>query len=79
MTREVSFTAVYENVEQGWVQARVRELPEVIKAAPTLDKAKELLLDALVEHLRSLGAHENRRLVTTQPITEGKLAISLSA
>jgi predicted RNase H-like HicB family nuclease len=79
MTREVSFTALYENVEDGWVQARVRELPEVITAAPSLEEAKELLLDSLLEYLRSLGVEDERRLDVADPLAEGKLAISLSA
>ncbi|MCA1838625.1 MAG: hypothetical protein LC674_07805 [Actinobacteria bacterium] len=79
MTRAVSFTALYEDVENGWVQARVRELPEVITAGRTIDDAKELLLDALLEYLRSLGDRNNEHLESTQPLAEGKLEISLSA
>jgi predicted RNase H-like HicB family nuclease len=79
MTLEASFTALYENVEDGWVQARVRELPEVITAAPSLEDAKELLLDALLEYLRSLGARDESQIETAEPLAEGKLAISLSA
>jgi predicted RNase H-like HicB family nuclease len=79
MTREVSFTAIYEKVENGWVHARVRELPQVITAAPSLEVAKELLLDALLEFLRSLGRDDEERLEPTRTLAEGKLAISLSA
>ncbi len=42
-------TAVYEQVEDGWVRARIAELPAVITAAPTRAEAAELLLDALRE------------------------------
>ncbi len=55
MTVRLSFTAVYETVDEGWTQARIEELPAVITAAPTLEEAKELLVDALHEYLRSLG------------------------
>jgi predicted RNase H-like HicB family nuclease len=79
MTREVVFNAIYENVEGGWVQGRVRELPEVITAAPSLEDAKELLLDALLEYLRSLGARDESQIEAAEPLAEGKLAISLSA
>ena len=79
MTRAVSFTAVYEDVEGGWVQARVRELPEVITAGRTVDDAKELLLDALFEYLQSLGERTSEPLESAQPRAEGKLEISLSA
>lgn len=79
MTRAVSFTAVYEDVENGWVQARVRELPEVITAGRTIEDAKELLLDAVFEYIRSLGDRDNGQLEPVQPLAEGKLEISLSA
>ena len=51
----VSLTAVYEPVEDGWVQARIEELPAVITAGSSLEEAKALLLDALREYLLSLG------------------------
>lgn len=55
MSVHVSLTAIYEPVEDGWVQARIQELPAVITAGPSLDEAKSLLLDALREYLLSLG------------------------
>jgi predicted RNase H-like HicB family nuclease len=48
-------TAIYEPVENGWIQARINELPEVITAAPTQAEAKDMLLDALREYLLSLA------------------------
>jgi predicted RNase H-like HicB family nuclease len=51
---DLTWTAVFETVEDGWVQARVAELPAVITAAPTLDEAKALLLDAVREYLLAL-------------------------
>jgi predicted RNase H-like HicB family nuclease len=55
MTSEpLNLTAVFESVENGWVQARVPELPGVITAAPTHEEARELLLDAVREYLLSL-------------------------
>ncbi|MFN8161715.1 MAG: hypothetical protein U0R52_11810 [Solirubrobacterales bacterium] len=48
-------TAVFETVEDDWVQARIRELPEVITAAPTRAGAEELLRDALLEYVTSLS------------------------
>ena len=54
MTSEpLHLTAVFEPVENGWVQARVPEIPGVITAAPTHDEARELLLDAVREFLLS--------------------------
>lgn len=54
MSTDLTWTAVFETVEDGWVQARVAELPGVITAAPTLAEAKDLLLDAVREYLLSL-------------------------
>ena len=51
----------------------------MITAASSLDEAKELLLDALLEYLRSLGVGEERQFETVAPLAEGKLEISLSA
>jgi predicted RNase H-like HicB family nuclease len=58
MTGHLSFTAVYEQVEDGWTQARIEQLPAVVTAAPTAAEAKELLVDALSEYLLSLGASD---------------------
>jgi len=55
MTSEpLNLTAVFEPVENGWVQARVPELPGVITAGPTHEEVRELLLDAVREYLLSL-------------------------
>lgn len=55
MSATVGFTAVYEDVEAGWVQARLVEIPGVLTAAPTREAATEALLDALAEYLRSFA------------------------
>jgi predicted RNase H-like HicB family nuclease len=55
MAHEVTLTAIYEIVDDGWIQARIQELPEVITAAPTREEAEELLQDALLEYLTSLS------------------------
>jgi hypothetical protein len=39
MAAPLSLTAIYETVENGWTQARMKELPGVITAAPTLPAA----------------------------------------
>lgn len=58
MPVELTWTGVFETVEDGWVQARVAEVPGVITAAPTQDEARESLVDALREYLLSLGDGE---------------------
>jgi predicted RNase H-like HicB family nuclease len=56
MATKLKLTAVYEPVEDGWIQGRLVELPGVITAAPTLAEAKEMLRDALVEYLASFDS-----------------------
>lgn len=53
-TEALNLTALFETVENGWVQARVPEIPGVITAAPTHEEAREMLLDAVREYLLSL-------------------------
>ena len=55
VTERLALTVIYEPVEDGWVQARIEELPGVITAGPSTEEAKELLLDALREYLLALG------------------------
>ena len=74
----MSLTAIYEPVENGWTQARIAELPAVITAGPTLEEAKELLLDALREYLLSLG-EEQEPVLTSDPARRETLDILLSA
>ena len=58
MATRVSFTAVYEPVDDGWVQAHLAELPGVITAAPTQEEAEPSCADALREYLLALGQAE---------------------
>jgi predicted RNase H-like HicB family nuclease len=51
----LQLTPVYQQVENGWTQATLVELPGVITAAPSREEAQELLLDALREFLLSFG------------------------
>jgi predicted RNase H-like HicB family nuclease len=60
MAVRIALTAIYEPVENGWVQARIEELPAVITAGPTAEDARELLLDALREYLLSLADQRGR-------------------
>jgi predicted RNase H-like HicB family nuclease len=50
----VDLSIVYEPAENGWVQARIVELPAVITAGRSRVEAKALVLDALREYLLSL-------------------------
>lgn len=51
----LQLTPVYEQVEGGWTQAGLMELPGVITAAPSREEAQDMLLDALREFLLSFG------------------------
>ena len=53
-TTPISISIVYEPVENGWIQARIEGIPEVITAAKTREEARALVLDALREYLLSL-------------------------
>lgn len=50
----ISYTVIFEDVGDGWVQASLRELPSVITAAPSRERAAQDVLDALREYLLSL-------------------------
>jgi predicted RNase H-like HicB family nuclease len=56
MTPPMKLTAVYEPVEDGWIQAQLIELPGVITTGRTHEEAKEMLRDALAEYLASFDS-----------------------
>ena len=64
MATRLTFTPIYEQVDAGWVQARLAELPAVITAAPSREQAREQLVDALREYLLSLGEDRPQELVS---------------
>jgi predicted RNase H-like HicB family nuclease len=54
VTSSIQLSVIFESVEDGWVQARIEELPGVITAAPTRREAKAQVVDALREYLLAL-------------------------
>jgi predicted RNase H-like HicB family nuclease len=48
---KLSFTVVYEDVEDGWVMARVLEMPGAISQGRTREEARDNVRDALRELL----------------------------
>jgi predicted RNase H-like HicB family nuclease len=60
----MKLTAVYEPVEDGWIQAHFLELPGVITAGRTREEASVMLRDALAEYLASFDS------VPAEPGTE---------
>jgi len=55
--QSIPLSIIYEPVEDGWVQARIEGIPEVITAAPTKPEARVLVLDALREYLLSIRSN----------------------
>ena len=76
MTELLSLTVVYEPVENGWIQARIEELPGVITAGQSFAEAKELIVDALREYLLALGS-DQPEVVATEGSKREPLAISV--
>lgn len=54
MSHQVQLTAIYQSVEDGWIQAQLKELPGVITCARSRNEAKEMLVDAFNEYVLSL-------------------------
>lgn len=53
---QLTLTVLFEPVDDGWVQARIAELPEVITAGRDRGEARQLVLDALREYLAANAA-----------------------
>lgn len=53
MSTSMSFTVVLTDVDGGWTQAQLRELPGVITCAPTADEARDAVVEALRDYLES--------------------------
>lgn len=70
-TAPIELTAVFEPVEDGWVQARLVEWPAVITCGKTREEAHEMLLDAFREMVLSYTDQDAKPPAgaeTTQPI-----------
>jgi predicted RNase H-like HicB family nuclease len=65
---QLSLSILYEPVDEGWTQAQIVELPEVITAAPTRSEAKEMVLDALREYLLSFSDETADRGGEREPV-----------
>jgi predicted RNase H-like HicB family nuclease len=79
VTERLSLTAVYEPVEDGWVQATIEELPGVVTAGASLEEARELLVDALREYLLALGEGRPPSAEVREGGRREPLVISLTA
>ena len=83
MTRQYlpTLTIQYKKVEQGWFQAQILEMPTVITAAPTMNQAREGVLDALSQTLlafvpdnpRGMLRPDAEETITTRVSVVGKM------
>lgn len=64
VTSTLTWTAVFDEVENGWIQGRIIQVPGVITAAPTLAEARANIVDALLEYLASLAEPSDEPLDT---------------
>jgi predicted RNase H-like HicB family nuclease len=53
MEESLTLTAVFTPDENGWTMAQLAEWPAVVTCAPTLDEARDMLLDAAREMVAS--------------------------
>lgn len=53
MAESLTLTAVFTPDENGWTMAQLAEWPAVVTCAPTLDEARDMLLDAAREMVAS--------------------------
>ena len=68
---KISFTVVYEDIEDGWVMARVLEMPGAISQGQTRAEARDNVRDALRElllHQGGAGDDEQTWDVESEPL-----------
>jgi predicted RNase H-like HicB family nuclease len=53
MSKPVTLSAVFTPDENGWTMAQLAEWPAVVTCGPTVEEARELLLDAAREMIAS--------------------------
>jgi predicted RNase H-like HicB family nuclease len=56
VAKQAILTPIYEEVEDGWIQGRIAEIPAVITAGRDRAEAEFMLRDALREYLDFLIA-----------------------
>jgi predicted RNase H-like HicB family nuclease len=59
-SERVKLTPVYESVEDGWIEARISEIPQVITCGRDRGEAEAMLRDALREYLLAVEDSDAR-------------------
>ncbi len=67
MAESLTLTAVFTPDENGWTMAQLAEWPAVVTCAPTLDEAREMLVDAAREMVASYREAICRQLAIPPP------------
>jgi predicted RNase H-like HicB family nuclease len=75
-TAPIKLTAVYEPVEDGWVQASLVEWPAVMTCGRTREEAHDMLLDAFREMVLSYTDQDARPPVETGATESIQLTIA---
>jgi predicted RNase H-like HicB family nuclease len=75
-TAPIKLTAVFEPVEDGWVQASLVEWPAVVTCGPTRNEAREMLLDAFREMVLSYTDQDAELPVETDATESIQLTIA---
>ena len=70
MSDALRLTVIYEQGEDGWVLARIREVPAAMSQGRTRDEARENVLDALRELVLSYLEEGEPALATAEASTE---------
>lgn len=75
MERFEGFTAVYEPTEDGWIFARVLEVPGAFSQGRGMEEAREMLRDALLLMLESNREQAEQELGDRKGVTRETLRV----
>ena len=75
MERFEGFTAVYEPTEDGWIFARVLEVPGAFSQGRNLEEAREMLRDALLLMLETNREKAEKELEGHESVTRETLHV----
>ncbi len=75
MERFEGFTAVYEPTDDGWIFARVLEVPGAFSQGCDVEEAREMLRDALLLMLETYRQEAERELEGREGTTRETLNV----